>query len=179
MDATELQKENERLKGLLAQQRKSIEQQRQQHRAELKQFTQTIESKQQAIARLEHQIKLLLQKVRGSRQERIDPAQLTLFSLEDLEALAAELEKHAGDEVLLETEPSGKGKRRRGRKGKLPENLVFPIRSVQFAKHEKRIEREGFRSLASPTKVPSMSPLFSPSSVAKFAGANAARATNG
>ncbi len=57
--------------------------------------------------------------------------------------------------------------------------VVFPIRSVQFAKHEKRIEREGFRSLASPTKVPSMSPLFSPSSVAKFAGANAARATNG
>ncbi len=50
-----------------------------------------------------------------------------MFSLEDLEALAAELEKHAGDEVLLETEPSGKGKRRRGRKGKLPENLPREI----------------------------------------------------
>ncbi len=134
MDATELQKENRRLKELLAQQRKGLEQERQQHEqerqqhaAELKQFTQTIESKQQAIARLEHQIKLLLQKIRGSRQERIDPAQLTLFSLEELEALAAELEKHPGDEVLLETEPSGKGKRRRGRKGKLPEHLPREI----------------------------------------------------
>lgn len=140
MDATELQKENQRLKSLLAQQRQGFEgerqqheqlaakheQDRQQHAAELKQFTQTIETKQQAIARLEHQIKLLLQKVRGSRQECIDPAQLTLFSVEDLEALAAELE-HTSGEVLLETEPSFKGRRRRGRKGKLPEDLPREI----------------------------------------------------
>ena len=161
MDATELQKENQRLKSLLAQQRQGFEgerqllqnerkrfqqqheqalqqhgQDRQQHTAELKQFTQTIETKQQVIARLEHQIKLLLQKVRGSRQERIDPAQLTLFSMEDLEALAAELE-HPGSEVLLETEPSFKGKRRRGRKGKLPEDLPREIVRHELADQER------------------------------------------
>jgi transposase len=145
MDATELQQENQRLKTLLEKQqnrfqqeaelqRQRLEQERQQyvaaqaqHAAELEQFAKTLEDKQQAIARLQHQIKLLLQKVRGSRQERIDPNQLTLFSLEELQALADELEQHPGDEPLIETEPSGRGKRRRGRKGKLPEFLPREI----------------------------------------------------
>lgn len=133
MDATELQKENRLLKLKLemlqqerhqhAEERKQHAQERQQHIAEIAQFTQALDDKQQQIERLHHRIKLLLQKVRGSRQERIDPDQLTLFSLEELEALAAELEQHPGDEPLLETEPSGRGKRRRGRKGKLPADL--------------------------------------------------------
>jgi len=144
MDATELQKENERLRKLLGQQSERFqfqsqqfqfqsqqfqfqsqqhEQERQQHAAEIEQFTKSLNEKQQQIDQLQHRIKLLLQKVRGSRQERIDPDQLMLFSLEELEALAAELEKYPGNEPLIEVEPSGEGKRRRGRRGKLPADL--------------------------------------------------------
>lgn len=133
MDATELQKENERLKRLL----KQHEQERQQHVAEIEQFTQALEDKQQAIAQLEHRIKLLLQKIKGSRQERIDPDQLTLFSLEELRTLADELEKHPGNEPLIETEPTFKGKRRRGRKGKLPEDLPREIIRYELSQQQR------------------------------------------
>jgi hypothetical protein len=59
--------------------------------AEAEQFSQAIEEKPRSIAALEHQIVLLLQRIRGSRQERVDPSQLTLFSREELQAIAAEL----------------------------------------------------------------------------------------
>lgn len=141
MDAMELQKENQRLEALLEkarvdrqrrsqqheQARKQHEQDRKQHAAEIEQFTLALEDKQQAIARLEHRIKLLLQKVKGSRQERIDPDQLTLFSLEELQAIADELEQAPSGEPLIEIEPTFKGKRRRGRKGKLPADLPREI----------------------------------------------------
>ena len=137
----ELQKENQRLEALLEkarvdrqrrsqqheQARKQHEQDRKQHAAEIEQFTLALEDKQQAIARLEHRIKLLLQKVKGSRQERIDPDQLTLFSLEELQAIADELEQAPSGEPLIEIEPTFKGKRRRGRKGKLPADLPREI----------------------------------------------------
>lgn len=152
MDVKELQKENARLKKLLQAERfthqqtiaqhdvifkehevviqeHAVERQQtiEQHAAEVQQFTLTIEQKQQAISRLEHHIKLLLQKVRGSQQERIDPNQLTLFSLEELQALHDQLTQHPGDDPLIETEPTFKGKRRRGRKGKLPHDLPREI----------------------------------------------------
>ena len=130
MNATELQKENQRLRQAIEQRDRTLkqhDQERKQHAAEIQQFTQALEEKQEAIARLEHRIKLLLQKVKGSRQERIDPDQLMLFSLEELQAMVNELEKHPGEEPLIETEPTFKGKRRRGRKGKLPEELPREI----------------------------------------------------
>ena len=105
------------------QERRQHEQERKQHAAELQQFAQSLEEKQQAIARLEHRIKLLLQKVKGSRQERIDSDQLMLFSLEELQAMVDELEKQPGEEPLIETDPTFKGQRRRGRKG-FPKNYL-------------------------------------------------------
>ena len=99
MNATELQKENERLKKLLSRQAAELsgqvielEQAREHHTAVVTQFSQALEAKQRSIAQLEHQIKLLLQKIKGSRQERIDPDQLTLFSLEELEQIVKKLE---------------------------------------------------------------------------------------
>ena len=46
---------------------------------------------------LESKIKRLLSTVRGSRQERINPDQLLLFSQDELQQLAQELEKSAAD----------------------------------------------------------------------------------
>lgn len=136
MNARELQLENQRLKKLFQcaeQQHEQARQQhaidKQQHAAEVEQFTRSLAEKQRSIAQLEHHIKLLLQKIKGSRQETIDPNQLTLFSLAELQEIAAQLRQGQPDEVLLDTDTS-KGKRRRGRQGrsgKLPENLPREI----------------------------------------------------
>ena len=82
-----------------------------------------MESKQRQIAALEHQIKLLLQRIRGSRQERIDPDQLLLFSVEELEQLAEQLEQGRPGDELIDDSPRRKRKRRRGRFGELPSHL--------------------------------------------------------
>jgi transposase len=155
MNATELQQENERLKELLKQaqhalstQTAELEQERverlqareqhatevkqheaeaKQHEAEIQQFAQTLEDKQRSIAQLEHQIKLLLQKIKGSRQEWIDPDQLTLFSLEELEEIAAQLQQGQAEDPLIDTDQSKGNRRRSGRSGKLPDHLLREI----------------------------------------------------
>ena len=97
MNARELQIENERLKKLLSKAQREREEERQQHAQAqaqsqaqhttvAEQFTQTLAEKDQQVAALKHQIKLLLQRIKGSRQERINPDQLMLFSVEELQA---------------------------------------------------------------------------------------------
>jgi len=112
---------------------------KQQHAAEVERFAIALEEKQRSIAQLEHQIKLLLQKIKGSRQERIDPNQLTLFSLEELREIAQQLDQQAGEDLLEdETRPR---KRRQpksqpaGRSGKLPQH--FPR---EIVRHELKPE---------------------------------------
>ena len=69
MNAAELKRENERLKQQL--------QEAAAHQAALEeQFARTIAEKDTLVSTLRHQIKLLLLKVRGSRQERIDPGRV-------------------------------------------------------------------------------------------------------
>jgi len=145
MNAKELRKENERLRKLLAeaqaeltqsqaeltqsqtqlaQANDQLQETQAQHEAAAAQFTQTLEAKQRNIASLEHQIKLLLQRIRGSRQERIDPDQLLLFSLEELREIAEQLEQGAPEEDLIADGPRSKRRRKSpGRVGKLPEHL--------------------------------------------------------
>jgi len=145
MNAKELRKENERLRKLLAeaqaeltqsqaeltqsqtqlaQANDQLQETQAQHEAAAAQFTQTLEAKQRNIASLEHQIKLLLQRIRGSRQERIDPDQLLLFSLEELREIAEQLEQGAPEEDLIADGPRSKRRRNSpGRVGKLPEHL--------------------------------------------------------
>lgn len=106
MDATELQRENERLK-------RRLQEAEAQQAALEEQFAQTIAEKDTLVATLRHQIKLLLLKVRGSRQERIDPDQLMLFSIDELKELADELRAEAEEETQ-EAEPSSGKKKRRG-----------------------------------------------------------------
>lgn len=68
---------------------------RSQHAATTEQFARTLAEKNQLIASLERHIRQLLRTVRGSRQERVDPDQLLLFSVEELQQLAKELEQSA------------------------------------------------------------------------------------
>lgn len=116
----DLQAENKRLKQLLSQAEA-------QHQAVVEQFAQTLGQKDRSIAALEHQIKLLLQRIRGSRQERIDPSQLLLFSLEELQEIAQQLEQGVPGSDLIEVAASEAGastpRRSPGRSGSLPAHL--------------------------------------------------------
>lgn len=116
---------------------------RSQHAATTEQFTRTLEEKNQLIASLERHIRQLLRTVRGSRQERINPDQLLLFSVEELQQLAKELEQSAatpdsaGDESP-ETEQDAAKPRNRNRNGRrrLPADLP---REIQ--RHELPLEQ--------------------------------------
>jgi len=131
MNATELKRENERLKRELQEAdvraKEAIA-----HRAALEeQFAKTIAEKDTLVETLRHQIKLLLLKVRGSRQERIDPDQLMLFSIDELKELAEELRAEADEEALEESEPtSGKKRKRRGH-GRRDLSDVEPTRVIR------------------------------------------------
>ncbi|MGI9473329.1 MAG: IS66 family transposase zinc-finger binding domain-containing protein [Rubripirellula sp.] len=136
MNAKDLRAENERLKMLLAevqhelahsrtqltQANDELQHTQSQHEAVASQFTQTLEEKQHQVASLEHQIKLLLQRIRGSRQERIDPDQLLLFSLKELQEIAEQLEQRPAEGDLIDDTPRRRRKSR-GRRGKLPAHL--------------------------------------------------------
>lgn len=114
MNAAELQLENERLKRQLQEADARIKEAATHRAAIEEQFAKTIAEKDTLVATLRHQIKLLLLKIRGSRQERINPDQLMLFSIDELKELADELQAEADDETAEEEESSGgkKGKRR-------------------------------------------------------------------
>ncbi len=110
LDAKEkyLTLKNNELQELLAQQTATTEQ-----------FAQSIEQKNQLIALLEQKIKRLLSAVRGSRQERIDPNQLMLFSPEELQQLIEELENPKPQpEPTLENLPEENEKKAKKRSGR-------------------------------------------------------------
>ncbi len=117
-----------------------LEQTQAQHEATTQQFTTTLEEKQREVAALEHQIQLLLARIRGSRQERIDPDQLLLFSLEELQEIAKQLEQQQHDD-LLEDEGHATGRRRRprprGRVGRLPAHLQREIIRHELSEEER------------------------------------------
>ena len=143
MNAKELLQQNQRLQALLAQAEQALAQSQRdlavsrqalvesqtQQAAVTEQFTATLASKDRQVAQLEHQIKLLLQRVRGSRQERIDPDQLLLFSLEELQEIARQLEQAGPAESdFVEVTPARHRRRKtRGRVGPLPEHLEREI----------------------------------------------------
>jgi transposase len=113
-----------------------------QHSATSEQFTQSLAQKDRELAELKHQIKLLIQRIRGSRQERINPDQLLLFSVEELQQLAKELEEQSagGEDEAMEPDPSANptgGKKKHGRKA-LPQNLPREIVRHELSDDERK-----------------------------------------
>jgi len=145
MNLQELLKENERLKksladsqAQLANSHRELEQTTAQHEAVTAQFTESLEEKQQKISTLEHQLKLLLQKIKGSRQERIDPDQLLLFSPDELQEMADQMGLGRPEEDLIDDQPAGKRRRKSpGRVGKLPEHLKREIIRHELSPEER------------------------------------------
>ena len=159
MNATELQKENERLKAELSRSRSELSRSRSelsqsrselsrsqrklaesqaQHAAVAEQFTATLLEKDRKVSQLEHQIKLLLERIKGSRQERINPDQLLLFSVEELQEIATELAQQKQDGDFVADEPARRRRRKtHGRVGKLPAHLDREIIRHELTQHER------------------------------------------
>ncbi len=120
MNATDLQKENERLRKLLGETQA-------QHQAVVVQYENNLTEKTQVISSLEHHIKLLLQRIKGSRQERIDPDQLLLFSVEELRELVEQIEQGNPQDDLIDESPKKRKGKKPGRVGKLPSHILREI----------------------------------------------------
>ena len=56
-------------------------------------YSASLDEKKRQVSALERRIIELIRQIRGSRQEVIDPSRLMLFSLDELQELAAELEQ--------------------------------------------------------------------------------------
>lgn len=113
-----------------------------QHSSTAEQFVQAIEEKDHKIALLEAQIKRLMSSIRGSRQERIHPDQLLLFSLDELDQMAHELEKeHAvPDESVPSVEPERELESRRKKPGrrKLPGHWPKEVRRHELNDEQRK-----------------------------------------
>ena len=95
----------EQLKSQL--QRQAVEFQSQLSAA-TEQFQDQLQERDALIASLEQQVKRLMITVRGSRQERINPDQLMLFSEAEIQQLADELEQASKNpEASSDQEPTG------------------------------------------------------------------------
>ena len=129
-DVQQLIKENEQL-------RRELMQSQDQHAAEVQQFTKSLEAKARDISALQHQIKLLLQRIMGSRQERIDPDQLLLFSVEELQQIADQLNQGDPEEDLIDDRVGKRKRKSRGRIGKLPEHLQREIIKYELSEAER------------------------------------------
>lgn len=146
MDAKQLAMENERLRKLLSEVttkldhvQASHQQVQAQHQAVIEQFVQTVEQQQRQVSALEHQITLLMQRIKGSRQERINPDQLLLFSVEELQQIADELKQGDPQDDLIETPPkNGRKQRSRGRVGKLPSHLLREVVRHELADEDRK-----------------------------------------
>ena len=139
MDAKQLAMENERLRKLLSEVQASHQQVQAQHQAVIEQFVQTVKPQQRQVSALEHQITLLMQRIKGSRQERINPDQLLLFSVEELQQIADELKQGDPQDDLIETPPkNGRKQRSRGRVGKLPSHLLREVVRHELADEDRK-----------------------------------------
>jgi len=128
-----LPSDSEQLRGLLLAERE-------QHEAVVAQYDNTIQSQQRTIESMEHRIAQLLRRQYGSKQERIDPDQLMLFSGEELKQVVEEL---AAEATPSGNTPSGNGakpstsrKQGHGRQ-QLPEHLPREQKIYELSRAER------------------------------------------
>src|SRR6266545_4211061 len=126
MDVPSLPQDADPLRALLLAER-------QQHEEVLARYEATVEKQQRTIAQQEHTIAQLLRRISGSRQERIDPDQLMLFTPEDLrvmaeEMAAPEIEEHEANSG--QEQADGPSRRRKKGHGRRPLPASLPREEV-------------------------------------------------
>ena len=128
MDADDLPTSVEELQRLLLKerQRTTIAEQRTTVAEHLTvELTATIDKQKQKLAQFEQKIQELIKALRGKQRERIDPSQLMLFDIGELETFIKEQLDDAADVEgtnEAETAPKKKKKRKRGRR-LIPDHL--------------------------------------------------------
>ena len=138
MDAKELPTDVEVLKQLLVRTQSSLRQTESsllQSRQQVAELASTISEQQQKLAAKEQLIAELLKALRGKQRERIDPNQLLLFEIGELEQLIEE----KADEA-----PSRKSPRRKKRGSRLiPEGLPEEIIQHELSEDQRRCPVDG------------------------------------
>jgi transposase len=146
-DAASLPDDPAALKALLLREREffaaehtSFQRKCDQHAEVVTQLEATVESQQRKIEQQQHQLAQLLRRLFGPKQERFDPNQLSLFDVEELQALAEELTSPAEDESSQEDEASTSSRKRRKGHGRrpLPEHLPREQRRYELSEEERR-----------------------------------------
>ncbi len=106
------------------------------------QYSQRIDEKDHRIALLEQKIRKLLSTVRGSRQERINPDQLLLFSTNELKEIADEISSQQENDACASDaseEPNEPDKeeldKKKAKRRKLPSDLPKEIKRYELAKN--------------------------------------------
>lgn len=139
MDASELPTDVEELKATLAQK----EQQLKQARLKANQFEQraielsaTVTAQEKKLAAKEQTIRELLQALRGKTRERIDPDQLLLFEI-------GELEKLIEEELAAEKATSGSGRKKTRGRRLIPDNIPVEIIEHELPEDKRRCQIDG------------------------------------
>lgn len=103
------------------------------------QYSQRIDEKDHRIALLEQKIRKLLSTVRGSRQERINPDQLLLFSTNELKEIADEISSQQENDACASDaseEPNEPDKeeldKKKAKRRKLPSDLPKEIKRYEL-----------------------------------------------
>jgi transposase len=123
MDVPSLPQNADQLRALLLAER-------QQHDELLARYEATLHKQQRTIAQQEHTITQLLRRINGSRQERIDPDQLMLFTPDDLRAMADDMALPEGQEHEVNSE-EGPSRQRKPGHGRRPLPVSLPREEVR------------------------------------------------
>lgn len=137
MDAKQLQLENERLKAALAFKEKSLTVSEQALAVEQQksiELAATVTDQQLKLAAKEHQIHELLKALRGKQREHIDPDQLLLFEIGDLESIIAE---------ELEVAKLSNPRRRKRKRRLIPDNIPTETVDHELPEEERRCPVDG------------------------------------
>ena len=142
MDANELPTDVEQLKALLVSTLAAKEQELKQARFKATQFknqanelSTTVAEQEKKLAAKEQTIRELLAALRGKTRERIDPDQLLLFEIGELETLIEE-------SLAAEKLATAKGRKKRGRR-LIPDNIPTETIDYELAEEKRRCPIDG------------------------------------
>ena len=147
MDANELPTDVEALKAMLVAtlaekevahyRANRFEQQANQFERQANELSATVTAQEKKLAAKEQTIKELLAALRGKTRERIDPDQLLLFEIGELEKLIEEsLAQEKG------ASPASKRKKKQGRRI-IPDNIPVEIREYELPEDRRRCQIDG------------------------------------
>ena len=107
-----------------------------QHEQLVAEYESTVQSKQRTIQQMEATIMLLMRRLQGHKQERVDPDQLMLFEPKELEELAEELRADKAGETATGTQTTTSPRRGHGRR-RLPKDLPRERKLYELSPQER------------------------------------------